>query len=1783
MVERYDEDGMDDFIDDDIGDQGDIMASERGQFRQDKQGRTGVSEAQLTEASEIFGTDYLDFVGQQPEDEEDEEIMGYRERGVGVDLGVDSDQDDFMSEDDDDEDLFGDDEEADGQTARQRAEALKLKREKREMAKAERRRQAQLKRAEKRKARLRRAFEPVQLVENFCTDKDDEIRMADVPERLFDWTTPFHGATTKEFSLEEEEEAVWIMSRIPSIQFEFFSPPPDLGPDDDLEAILQQRQKSVTDSIIYALRFMHKDKFEPDFIKRYRADWITSPAVRDNLYAVMDEDGKWDEMIHAREKVDKILTKISSSAKVDEDTGMGQEDLVKLREDLQTAQTKLDDTLKQEGEVKERLKEFDDIVANLNDDDDDDDDDLFGNDEEEEDEAKKARRKEKETLESHLTTVQSLLQERAERVAQIASSLKTIEARVTQGLEKEGPVLQISKKMCQPFLYNNGDYEQYLLGLSDTRNILDVNSYLSLIKEGNDAIRQKEAPGTNIDGGDGRKRSRRFNRDYYRTCVADGLRTICYQFMLAPFRAGIKLEDLVTTGSFNYDKSLVGENGGGDPLQWVAPVISDATPAEFANKLIGSGDLVLLSSQGASAEDVSSRDPLRGCRYVAAMELAHEPRIRRYLRNIFREKAVMTTMPTKKGFEEIDAFSEYYGLHLIREKPVKEHFPVDEKETERRTSNLGFRERMEFDAEMRKQEKNSCLQYLNILKAEQTGNISVSVHMPLSFPLEGSWYNDGPEKIRDKENQDLSALLHELEKIYMPLDGDTEEWNTERRKTIRFALTNFLLPQFEAEARREMREASVKVGVMVAAENLQTKAMEGPLRPASMLGENRFLRPTGDLPIVGVCCSSDGREATYLASVTDQGELNDQLAIPSGNSVDSAKMREKVITFLMQSRPSAIAVGTGGGLKSRALSRKLGDLVAEATDRWSKRFIQRDDEDDEEFEARRAMFLDMDPDMDDDDEESQWKCNVELVDDSVAQLYGRSVRGKKEFPDVDVNLKCAIATARHAKDPLAELTYAWNVASDAGQFGTEMLYLNIHPVQRLLPKTLLLRQYERVLCGAVADVGVDINTSCAHDHLLGLLSFVPGLGPRKAANLKQNVVRIGGVVSSRRELLAKRLMGPVVYNNAVAFIRIREIEQLTDQFLHPLDNTRLHPDVYHRNNWALKIAIDALERLEDDGEKGADKDAIAIRALQDVMENSAEEIERLYTDTKNEYERLFPGPWNGSGWDPKVNVPPEMWRDRVEELDLEAFADMLAVNGSGRWLSHLRMIKSEFRQPFVDPRKPMEPLTGDRLFRLLTGETDQTLRPGKEVSGRVTDNNDYGSRVKIEGDIPGFIPLRNLADDNVESAEDVVKKGSIVTAIVTEVKKDHISVDLSLRMEDFRKPETTWGRPPSLPPLDAHFDRSAASRLCSEKTQEREARLELLRLSMAATKIGADDGKHKKSAGRITRRACAHPAFRNEKHNEVDRELREAGDAMVGEALIRPSSKSSDSLAVHWVVRPGVIKVIEVEEEDKDTDASIGNVLKVKDQKYGSIDELLGRNISPMNDFVEELTNHRKFVDITEDELDTKLKEQKEANPKGVFYNLCWDELHPGFASLHFITGSTPRSHPIGIAWNGFTWSSKTYSNLDKLLNDFKKNPRGPSSTRSVASESSSVPLATVPSTVGDSAAKPSRWGAKRAAAPAAPPTNWTQATQVPVAAAQVWNQPPPPPSNLPPLPNNFQPPPPSMPPPPGNYRPPPPSGPPPPPFGQPLPPPPSGPPPPAFRQPRGVSNLPAWMTQRKS
>jgi len=1758
----FDEDDIDDFIEDDLGDGGDMRGRPRRErsgwgFDEgddyDASGREGVSEAQWNEANEIFGVDYMNMMeGREAgEDEDDADALKllkkrkkkerYREQGVSIDGAGESDSDVTESDDELDksdaeaDELFPDD---DDEEAGKRKEDAATRRFKRVQ---ERKARRAARKAEKRRAALRRAYEPIVLVENFCTPKDDEIRSKDIPER-------FQMSKTLKI-LEEgaheddndaaEEKAMWIMSKIPAIASEFFSSDSKSDGKDLDDSGLNKKQRAILNSITASIRYMRKEKFEPQFIRKYRMDYVTSVAVRENLYEVMDQISDFNKFQFMREKAEALLASFSSTIRsiatqAGESLSSGTVKDTSKQEQLIGAREKLEQAVRLEASALAELDLFQKENQDLEENNDEDQDDLFGDDDDE-DEDKAKRKIQLAKLKNHYDTVRALLEERAERVASLTTEISA------QGPEGDVDVADmaasVQRKLCPNLLWNETEYRQYLVSLTEPREVADVIEYLQLIVEGHDALMAKTKFLSDADREKTlNRRSKRFDRDYYRTCVADGLRAIAYKLFLSPLRVGIKLEtEMTVPGGFKYNRRLAGEAGNldlpVDPTLWMAPRI-EVEPDQFAAEMTSTGELMYMANK-----DVG-QDPLAGCRYVAAMELAYEPRVRKHLREVYRQHAVLTTRPTSKGLSMIDTFHEHYGLHLIREKPVKDHFADAELLAH---THLDPISRREMEEDLRRKEKESCLQFLRLTKAERAGFIKIKLTLPNSqISRSDDWYKDS---FAEKDQTDLGPFLNVLEKVCFPLGvspndagaSDTEGlWREERLKMLRQALTSFILPQFETELLRDLSIAAVKFGVSETADALKALAFEGPYRPTHLLGENRFLKPTGELPIVGLCIALDTREASYFAALNSRGELKASLPIPAGTRLTVPGMRQKVLQFLVTNRPAAVLVGTGGGLLSRMISRQMQDIVSEATVKWNNRYVQGEDEDDDDYEQRTKEFRQLYMagssnnmmDDDEDNDEEVWKCNVDILDDNVAQLFGRSVRGTKEFPDTQTNLKCAIAIARYAQDPLAELCYAWSVASDAGTFGAEMLYINVHPMQQLIPKAALLKAYERVLCKAVAEVGVDVNAACSIKHQLGLLQFVPGLGPRKAANLKQNVIRLGGIVPSRKYLLSKRLLGPTVYINCVAFLRIKPDAHLLGRRIHPhpLDNTRVHPDVYIGQNYALKIAVDAIEaHISDNDEEEY------LTAVRGVMKDSRKQIEPLYLETKRQWEKKFGATFSISGWDPR-NIPADHWHDKVEELDLDTFAEMIEQNTGVKLLSHLVMVKWEFRLPFEDPRKPMEPLSGDKLFRLLTGESDWTLRPGKEVTGHVIKNGDYGSRCKIEGDIPAFIALRNMSDDHVDTCEDIVTEHSVVTAIISEVKKDYFSVDLSLKMSDFRKPPREWRRPDSLPPIDKCFDYMAAAKLEEQKAKEREAHLAGIEAMLQRKKIGGAANSIVPSNpflanNVVSRRACAHPCFRNAKNDEVNSELKSAGEAMVGEALIRPSSKNADSLALHWMLRPGVIRVIEIFEEDKDTDASIGNILKIKDETYGSIDEILGRYISPMNDKIEELVNHRKFLNRPESDVDEKLRALKKGQPSGVFYFLCWNEKYPGYASLRFILGQTPRDHPIGIMPSGFQWGNKQYNHLDRLLNDFKINPRGPGGNATV-----SKPTAPAQS-------KPSRWGAPRPPPPSARPpapvaapaqTGWGTATVpatgwgAPSASSLSTSIPPsgvPPAHNLPPPP----------------------------------------------------------------
>lgn len=155
-----------------------------------------------------------------------------------------------------------------------RHEAATHRREARDKMKQQRQQQRIERQAEKRQALLKRHYEPIVLIENFCTPMEKEIRKKDLPER-------FQLATTTPTDLEKaenayalDERAMWILSKIPSIALEFFLAASPDSMQTDAEEMndmgLLKHQKNILESILCALKYVKKEKLEPELIRKYR-------------------------------------------------------------------------------------------------------------------------------------------------------------------------------------------------------------------------------------------------------------------------------------------------------------------------------------------------------------------------------------------------------------------------------------------------------------------------------------------------------------------------------------------------------------------------------------------------------------------------------------------------------------------------------------------------------------------------------------------------------------------------------------------------------------------------------------------------------------------------------------------------------------------------------------------------------------------------------------------------------------------------------------------------------------------------------------------------------------------------------------------------------------------------------------------------------------------------------------------------------------------------------------------------------------------------------------------------------------------------------------------------------------------------------------------------------------------------------------------------------------------------------------------------------------------------
>ncbi|KAK2196011.1 bifunctional Spt6 [Babesia duncani] len=163
----------------------------------------------------------------------------------------------------------------------------------------------------------------------------------------------------------------------------------------------------------------------------------------------------------------------------------------------------------------------------------------------------------------------------------------------------------------------------------------------------------------------------------------------------------------------------------------------------------------------------------------------------------------------------------------------------------------------------------------------------------------------------------------------------------------------------------------------------------------------------------------------------------------------------------------------------------------------------------------------------------------------------------------------AIALARWYINPLVEICNLWNV------HGTNLiLKMQLHPYQHLVSQEKLQAALENVLVDTVCHVGVELNNVKQNKHFEAPLEFVAGLGPRKRFDILR-MLKVTSIATRSQLRIAHGYessigLGECVFTNCASFVKISPKEALD-----MLDTTRIHTS--ESAHIAEKLATDSLD------------------------------------------------------------------------------------------------------------------------------------------------------------------------------------------------------------------------------------------------------------------------------------------------------------------------------------------------------------------------------------------------------------------------------------------------------------------------------------------------------------------------------------------------------------------------------------------------------------------------------
>lgn len=530
------------------------------------------------------------------------------------------------------------------------------------------------------------------------------------------------------------------------------------------------------------------------------------------------------------------------------------------------------------------------------------------------------------------------------------------------------------------------------------------------------------------------------------------------------------------------------------------------------------------------------------------------------------------------------------------------------------------------------------------------------------------------------------------------------------------------------------------------------------------------------------------------------------------------------------------------------------------------------------------------PAEDDDGNDITDNLEVVMANDEVARLYYNSNRAVTDHPGVPALTRYAIALCRYLQDPLKE--YA--------ALGRDIISISFDPNQNLIPEEKLMKWLDTAMVDMVNMCGVDLQRAVAEPYIANLLPYVCGLGPRKAARVIKAINSWGGEVISREELVGdidahrQQAVGPKIWTNSASFLYMEydETEGSSDY----LDNTRIHPEDY---DIARKMAADAQEMDEEDIKVETDENG-PMAVVRKLIKEEAQE--------------------------------------KVNDLMLEQYAVQLESQFAQKKRATLETIREELQAPYEELRRLFETPSTDEVFTMLTGETDDTLKPGMIVPVSIKKTSATKMEVKLDCGIDGEVSSPEYPEDVVKNSLDprqIWSPHQTIQAKIMYLDKKKLTAQLSLRERELRDPYR--------PVFHHHAD---------EWDEELEAK-------------DKKDAKKALEASGATRaqRVIKHPLFRPFNSRDAEAFLQPQNR---GDCVIRPSSKGPDHLAVTWKVHENLYQHLDVLELDKENEFSVGRVLRVGGKySYSDLDELIVLHVRAMAKKVDEMMGDERYQNGT--------------------------------------------------------------------------------------------------------------------------------------------------------------------------------------------------------------------------